>query len=164
MPRSQRRCDEKGGHGRLVRWAPRTRGCRPTSHRYDSTGKRPGEHYSFRAGIPNSRVGLQTLLSVIQKVIDGSDFPSYNKSVANVLPRDKQIAVVSALVEGCSIRATERMTGVNRETVGTLLVRAGNACADLLDEKMQNLNCTRLELESSARTSRSEWASVATRG
>jgi IS1 family transposase len=67
--------------------------------------------------------------------------------VANNLTRDKQIAVVSALVEGCSIRSTERMTGVNRETVGTLLVRVGNACADLLDRTMVNLDCDRLEID-----------------
>ena len=67
--------------------------------------------------------------------------------MANVLPREKQIAVINALVEGCSIRSTERMTGVNRETVGTLLVRVGNACADLLDSRMQNLACKRLEID-----------------
>lgn len=67
--------------------------------------------------------------------------------MANNLSRDKQIAVVSALVEGCSIRSTERMTGVNRETVGTLLVRVGNACADLLDRTMVNLDCDRLEID-----------------
>lgn len=67
--------------------------------------------------------------------------------MANNLSRDKQIAVVGALVEGCSIRSTERMTGVNRETIGTLLVRVGNGCADLLDRTMRDLPCERLELD-----------------
>jgi IS1 family transposase len=67
--------------------------------------------------------------------------------MANNLPREKQIAVVNALVEGCSIRSTERMTGVNRETIGTLLVRVGNGCADLLDRTMVNLQCDRLEID-----------------
>ncbi len=67
--------------------------------------------------------------------------------MANLLPRSKQIAVVNALVEGCSIRATERMTDVNRETVGTLLVRVGDGCANLLDESMRDLPCKRLELD-----------------
>ena len=53
--------------------------------------------------------------------------------MANTLPRDKQIAVVAALTEGCSIRSTERMTGVNRQTVGTLLARVGEGCERLLD-------------------------------
>jgi IS1 family transposase len=39
------------------------------------------------------------------------------------------------------------MTGVNRETVGTLLLRVGNGCADLLDETMRNLDCDRLEID-----------------
>jgi IS1 family transposase len=67
--------------------------------------------------------------------------------MANNLSRDKQIAVIRALVEGCSIRSTERMTGVNRETIGTLLVRVGNGCADLLDRTMRDLPCDRLEID-----------------
>jgi IS1 family transposase len=67
--------------------------------------------------------------------------------MANNLPREKQIAVISALVEGCSMRSTERMTNVNRETIGTLLVRVGNGCADLMNEKMRDLDCDRLEID-----------------
>ena len=67
--------------------------------------------------------------------------------MSNVLPRSKQVQVVSALVEGCSVRSTERMTGVNRKTVLTLLVRMGEGCASLLDDTMVNLPCKRLELD-----------------
>lgn len=67
--------------------------------------------------------------------------------MANRLPRSKQVAVVNALVEGCSIRSTSRMTGVNRETVGTLLGRLGDGCAALLDDTMRDLPCTRLEID-----------------
>ena len=35
----------------------------------------------------------------------------------NVLPFDKQVAIISALIEGCSIRSTERLTGVHRDTI-----------------------------------------------
>jgi hypothetical protein len=34
----------------------------------------------------------------------------------NVLPFDKQVQVIAAITEGCSIRSTERLTGVNRNT------------------------------------------------
>jgi hypothetical protein len=34
----------------------------------------------------------------------------------NILSREKQIAVISALTEGCSIRATERLTGIHRDS------------------------------------------------
>lgn len=65
----------------------------------------------------------------------------------NVLPRDKQVAVLSALVEGSSIRSTERMTGVHRDTICKLLVRVGNGCASLLDETMRDLDCSRIEVD-----------------
>jgi hypothetical protein len=41
----------------------------------------------------------------------------------NILPRDKQIAVISVLTEGCSIRATEPLTGIHRDTIMRLGVR-----------------------------------------
>ena len=67
--------------------------------------------------------------------------------MSNHLTRDKQIAVVSCLVNGCSIRATERITFVNRQTIGTLLTRMGDGCAALLDETMRDLPCERLEID-----------------
>lgn len=67
--------------------------------------------------------------------------------MANVLPREKQVAVVSALAEGSAIRQIERMTGVNRNTIMNLGVRIGNGCARLLDEKMQNLPCRQLQFD-----------------
>ena len=67
--------------------------------------------------------------------------------MANVLPRSKQIAVLSALVEGVSVRGTERITGVNRETILNLLVRVGGGCANLLDTTMRDLPCERMEID-----------------
>jgi len=67
--------------------------------------------------------------------------------MANSLPRSKQVAVVAALTEGCSLRSTSRMTGVDRETVGTLLARIGEGCEALLDDTMVDLPCKRLELD-----------------
>ena len=67
--------------------------------------------------------------------------------MSNVLPRQTQVAVLSALVEGCSVRSTERLTGVHRDTIIRLMVRVGNGCADLLDKTMVNLPCARLELD-----------------
>src|ERR1700722_2752297 len=65
----------------------------------------------------------------------------------NVLPRDKQIAILSHLVERSSVRSTERLVGVCREAVLRLLARVGDGCANLLDETMRDLPCTRLELD-----------------
>lgn len=67
--------------------------------------------------------------------------------MSNVLRREKKLAVLSALTEGCSVRSTERMTGVHRDTICRLLVVVGDGCANLLDEKMVDLDCKRLELD-----------------
>ena len=67
--------------------------------------------------------------------------------MANVLSKDKQIAVIGALAEGSSIRSIERMTGVHRDTIMRLGVRVGKGCELLLDSKMQDLSCNYLQLD-----------------
>lgn len=67
--------------------------------------------------------------------------------MANVLNTDKQIAVIGAQAEGSSIRAIERMTGIHRDTVMRLGVRVGRGCTTLMDTKMRNLACNRLEID-----------------
>jgi len=67
--------------------------------------------------------------------------------MANVLPREKQTAVIAALAEGSSIRAIERMTGINRNTIMNLGVRVGQGCAKILDAKMRNLTCHFLQFD-----------------
>ena len=67
--------------------------------------------------------------------------------MANVLPMEKQVAVISALAEGTGIRQTERITGVNRETVMNLGVRVGKGCIALLDQKMRGLSCRNLQFD-----------------
>jgi transposase-like protein len=65
----------------------------------------------------------------------------------NYLSKDKQIAVTAALAEGNSIRSIERMTGIHRDSIMRLGVRIGQGCAKLLDAKMRNLDCNRIELD-----------------
>jgi IS1 family transposase len=84
---------------------------------------------------------------VLQKYLDKLHYCSTVIDMANVLSKDKQIAVVGALAEGSSIRSIERMTGINRNTIMNLGVRVGKGCSALLDAKMRNLPCTRLELD-----------------
>ena len=45
----------------------------------------------------------------------------------NILTTEKRVAVVSCLVEGCSIRSTVRLTGVAKDTVLKLLAQVGEA-------------------------------------
>src|SRR5450755_2577940 len=67
--------------------------------------------------------------------------------MANVLNFDKQIAVISSLCEGSSIRSIERITGVHRDTIMRLGVKVGQGCTSLMDAKMRDLSCNRLEMD-----------------
>ena len=67
--------------------------------------------------------------------------------MANVLNTDKQIAVISALAEGSSIRSIERITGVHRDTIMRLGVRVGQGCQAVMDQKMRDLPCQRLQFD-----------------
>jgi transposase-like protein len=47
----------------------------------------------------------------------------YEKPLGDMrLTEDKVLAVLAHLVEGCSVRSTERITGVRRDTILDLLV------------------------------------------
>ncbi len=65
----------------------------------------------------------------------------------NKLPVEKRTAVVAALVEGNSIRATCRMTGVAKGTVLKLLVELGRACDRYQRETLVNLKCRRIQCD-----------------
>jgi IS1 family transposase len=65
----------------------------------------------------------------------------------NKLATADRVRVLAALVEGCSIRATVRMTGVAKNTVAKLLVDLGTACAKYHDEHVRNLNAKRVQVD-----------------
>jgi IS1 family transposase len=65
----------------------------------------------------------------------------------NTLNIQRQTQVISALVEGNSIRATVRMTGVAKDTVIKLLERVGQACADYQNKALRNLSCKRIQCD-----------------
>jgi IS1 family transposase len=67
--------------------------------------------------------------------------------MANMLNIDKKIAVIGALAEGSSIRSIERITGVHRDTIMRLGVKVGQGCTSIMDAKMRNLSCNRLEVD-----------------
>jgi len=65
----------------------------------------------------------------------------------NKLPLTKRAQVIGCLVEGNSIRATVRMTGVAKNTVTKLLVDVGKACAEYQDVALRNLPCKRVQCD-----------------
>jgi hypothetical protein len=54
---------------------------------------------------------------------------------------------VNCLMEGCSIRATVRMTGVAKKTVMRVLVEVGAICEEYQDRTLRNLTCRRVQLD-----------------
>jgi hypothetical protein len=65
----------------------------------------------------------------------------------NLLSRDKQIEIIAALTGGVGIRATARLVGVNRETVGKLALQVGKGCAELHDRRVLGVRVARIELD-----------------
>jgi IS1 family transposase len=65
----------------------------------------------------------------------------------NTLTQDERVRVVTALVEGNSIRSTSRMTGVARNTVTKLLVDLGTACMKFHDANVRNVRVRRLQCD-----------------
>lgn len=65
----------------------------------------------------------------------------------NKLSTAKRIAVISALVEGCSVRSTSRLTGVAKGTILRLLADVGAACAAYQDATIQNVSAKRVQID-----------------
>lgn len=65
----------------------------------------------------------------------------------NKLSTEKRVAVVAALVEGNSIRATARMTDVSKPTILKLLADLGAACAEYHDRMVRDVTCKRIQMD-----------------
>jgi IS1 family transposase len=65
----------------------------------------------------------------------------------NKLNNEKRSQVIMALVEGNSIRAIERMTGVAKHTILKLIKDVGVAAADYQDRTLRNLKCRKIQVD-----------------
>jgi IS1 family transposase len=65
----------------------------------------------------------------------------------NRLSPQQRKAVVASLVEGNSIRATVRMTGVAKNSVSKLLVELGAACSEYQNKTLRNLQSKRIQAD-----------------
>ncbi|MBN2320015.1 MAG: IS1 family transposase [Acidobacteria bacterium] len=63
------------------------------------------------------------------------------------LPIEKAITVINLLVEGCSIRSVERITGVEKRTILSLLALVGDRCEQLMLEKIHNLEVENVQCD-----------------
>ena len=71
----------------------------------------------------------------------------YNIATMNKLSTQRRSQIISALIEGNSIRATCRMTGAAKGTVIKLLREVGEACALYQDEHLRNLPCNYIQCD-----------------
>jgi hypothetical protein len=67
--------------------------------------------------------------------------------MANVISTAKKVAVISALVEGCSVRSTVRLTGVSKGAVLRLLASVGKACQEYQDVTIRNVPAKRVQVD-----------------
>jgi hypothetical protein len=73
----------------------------------------------------------------------------------NRLDLARRTQIISCLVEGNSIRSTERMTDTHRDTVMRLMIEVGEGCKTLLDAELRNLSCKRIHRRNALTTRRS---------
>ena len=65
----------------------------------------------------------------------------------NRLSLARRTQIINCLVEGNSIRSTERMTETHRDTICRLLVEVGEGCQRIMDKKMRNLSCENIQVD-----------------
>ena len=65
----------------------------------------------------------------------------------NRLSTERRAQVIGCLVEGMSMRATARVTGVAKQTIVDLLVNIGQACSEYQDHAFRNLDCKVVEAD-----------------
>ncbi|MBQ09688.1 MAG: IS1 family transposase [Gammaproteobacteria bacterium] len=65
----------------------------------------------------------------------------------NRLGIKNQAQIIRCLVDGNSLRATTRITGVSRTTIIKLLADVGKACSKYQDKALRNLPCKRIECD-----------------
>src|SRR5260370_36628179 len=62
-------------------------------------------------------------------------------------PQDRAVLALHLLIEGNSIRSTARITKLDRNTIMTLLVRAGERCEKLLADRITSLKVRDVECD-----------------
>lgn len=67
--------------------------------------------------------------------------------MVNRLSVARRTQIINCLVEGNSIRSTERMCDTHRDTVMRLGVEVGQGCARIMDEKMRGLTSKRIQCD-----------------
>src|ERR1700690_3315849 len=63
------------------------------------------------------------------------------------LDNAKRTQIVTAIVEGCSIRSIVRMTGASKNTIQKLILDLGEVCSEYMNKNLVNLSCQRIQCD-----------------
>jgi transposase-like protein/IS1 family transposase len=55
------------------------------------------------------------------------------------LEMGRAVSVIQHLIEGCSVRSTERITGVQKKTILALMNHVGNRCKRMMEERLKSV-------------------------
>jgi len=77
----------------------------------------------------------------------GKTFSEPKPLAAKKTPVDKAAFALNLLLEGMSVRATSRMTGLDKNTILRLMVQAGEQCFQFLADTMQNLQVAEIQAD-----------------
>jgi transposase-like protein/IS1 family transposase len=73
---------------------------------------------------------------------------AYERPLGNMrLSEEKALSVLKLLVEGCSIRSAERITGVEKRTILSLLATVGEKCEALMTKKICGLTVKNVQAD-----------------
>ena len=100
------------------------------------------------AASPVSREG-EPLSSTLRLAAHTLALPSgpERQATMNTLPLDHRVQIINALVEGNSIRSTERLFGHHRDTVMRLGLHVGESCAQLHDQLVREVPATTIQVD-----------------
>lgn len=74
--------------------------------------------------------------------------PVDEKPLGNMrIDLDKAAMALSLMLEGMSVRATERLTGLARDTLCDLILVAGERCQRFFDDHVKNVKTTDIQLD-----------------
>ena len=60
---------------------------------------------------------------------------------------DKAMLVINMLLEGTSIRACERLTNMNRDTIDRLILEVGQRCQNFMDDHIVDVRCDDIQID-----------------
>ena len=101
----------------------------------------------MRKNQPNDSAKIEKASSVIAAFPVAKPLVIKGKMLGQMtVAEGKAVAILSHLVEDCSVRSTEQLTGVHRETILDLLNIAGRKCEALMlklicAQKVQDVQC-----------------------